>query len=226
VNVLLVEDEDRIASFVQKGLAMRGFGVRRVATAGDAVVAVEDDTDVVLLDLGLPDGDGLDVLSELRARGSTVPVVILTARSEVDDRVTGLDRGAEDYVPKPFSIEELAARLRARVRDRERARPELHVGRLTLDLVRRIATVADREVPLTPRECTLLETLMREPSRTFTRPELLEAVWGLTFDPGSNLVEVFVRALRRKLEPGVIRTVRGVGYAVGEPPSRRSALRT
>ena len=216
MNVLLVEDEDRIASFVERGLATRGFDIRRVARADDVVPAVDDTTDVIVLDLGLPDGDGLDVLSDLRERGSTVPVLILSARVEVEDRVAGLDHGAEDYVPKPFSIEELAARLRARVRERDRARPELRVGALSVDLVKRTATVdGGPEVLLTPRECTLLETLMREPRRAFTRPELLERVWHLSFDPGSNLVEVFVRGLRKKLGRSAVETVRGVGYAVG-----------
>ena len=214
MRVLLVEDEDRIASFIQKGLATRGFVVRRVANGGEVAEAV-DGSEVVVLDLGLPDVDGLEVLTRLRRDGVSTPVVILTARGEVEDRVSGLELGADDYLPKPFSIEELAARLRARLRERAPETTTLHVGGIELDLVARRVSTDGASFELTAREFALLETLMREPDRTFSREELLEAVWGLTFDPRSNLVDVYVRYLRKKLGHRAIRTVRGVGYAMG-----------
>jgi DNA-binding response OmpR family regulator len=213
VSVLLVEDEDRIASFIEKGLRTRGFVVRRVASGRDVAHALEG-TDVIVLDLGLPDVDGIDVLTRLREEGNSTPVVILTARGDVDDRVYGLEHGADDYIAKPFSIEELAARLRARMRDRPRDAMVLRVGDLELDLVSRQVRADGKAIELTAREFTLLETLMRDPGRTFTREELLEAVWGLTFDPRSNLVDVYVRYLRKKVGHRTIRTVRGVGYTL------------
>jgi two-component system, OmpR family, response regulator len=219
-HVLLVEDEDRIASFITKGLSTRGFEVRRVATGREVDDALNG-ADVVVLDLGLPDEDGLAVLSRLRASGRSVPIVILTARGEVEDRVAGLEHGADDYVPKPFAIDELAARLRARVRERPDGATTLRAGTIELDLVGRSATVGGTSVELTAREFALLETLMREPQRAFGRAELLERVWGLTFDPRSNLVDVYVRYLRKKLGHGAIRTVRGVGYAIAIAPERR-----
>ena len=219
MSVLLVEDEDRIASFIERGLSTRGFRVHRVATGAEAEASLEG-RDVMVLDLGLPDGDGLDVLARIRAGGSSLPVVILTARGDVEDRVAGLEGGADDYVPKPFSIDELAARLRARVRERPADRTTLRVGDVELDLVTRRATIDDRRVDLTSRESLLLETLMREPGRTFSRAELLEAVWGLSFDPRSNLVDVYVRYLRKKLGDRVVRTVRGVGYTISAAAAR------
>ena len=211
--MLLVEDEDRIASFIEKGLRTRGFVVRRVARGGDVADAL-DGSDVIVLDLGLPDVDGIDVLTRLREDGVSTPVVILTAKGDVDDRVYGLEHGADDYLAKPFSIEELAARLRARMRARPPDTMALRVGDLELDLVSRRVLADGTAIELTAREFTLLETLMREPERTFTREELLAAVWGLTFDPRSNLVDVYVRYLRKKVGHRTIRTVRGVGYTL------------
>ena len=219
-TVLLVEDEDRIASFITKGLSSRGFEVRRVAT-GAEVDAALDGADVVVLDLGLPDEDGLDVLTRIRATRRSLPVVILTARSDVEDRIAGLEHGADDYVPKPFAIDELAARLRARVRERPAGATTLRAGSIELDVIARTAAVDGASVELTAREFTLLETMMREPDRAFSREELLRRVWGLTFDPRSNLVDVYVRYLRKKLGHGAIRTVRGVGYAVATGTERR-----
>jgi DNA-binding response OmpR family regulator len=219
-RVLLVEDEDRIASFITKGLSSRGFDVHRVANGRDVEGAL-DGADVIVLDLGLPDEDGLEVLTRLRASGRSTPVVILTARSDVEDRVAGLELGADDYVSKPFAIDELAARLRARVRERAGDATTLRAGAIELDLVARTVAVEGDGVELTPREFTLLETLMREPGRAFSREELLERVWGLTFDPRSNLVDVYIRYLRKKLGTGAVRTVRGVGYAVATGNERR-----
>jgi DNA-binding response OmpR family regulator len=224
VNVLLVEDEDRIASFVEKGLGTRGFDVRRVVTGGAALGAISDETDIVVLDLGLPDMDGLDVLRILREAWASLPVVILTARGDIDDRVAGLDLGADDYVPKPFAIDELAARLRARLRARsDESLTRLHVGDLELDLIARRARLTGKIIELTSREFALLEMLMRHAGQPITREELLANVWGLDFDPRSNLVDVYVRYLRRKLGNGWIETLRGVGYRIVEPETAESA---
>jgi two-component system, OmpR family, response regulator len=222
MTVLLVEDEDRIASFVTKGLGARGFDVRRVSTGGDAQTAVTDDVGVVVLDLGLPDIDGLEVLRRLRERSPRLPVVILTARGDIEDRVRGLDLGADDYVAKPFAIDELAARLRARLRPRADYAVRLTVGELELDLIARRARVGERVIWLTPREFALLEMLMRHAGNTVTRRELLSEVWSLDFDPRSNLVDVYVRYLRRKLGPGWITTERGVGYRIVAPRAATS----
>ena len=224
MNVLLVEDEDRIASFVEKGLGTRGFQVRRVVTGGAALGALSDETDIVVLDLGLPDMDGLDVLRILREAWASLPVVILTARGDIDDRVAGLDLGADDYVPKPFAIDELAARLRARLRARsDESLARLHVGDLELDLIARRARLTGKIIELTSREFALLEMLMRHAGQPITREELLANVWGLDFDPRSNLVDVYVRYLRRKLGNGWIETLRGVGYRIVEPETAESA---
>ncbi len=230
MTVLLVEDEDRIASFVKKGLSVRGFEVRRVSTGGEVPEAVTDDVGLIVLDLGLPDVDGLDVLRAIRERWARIPVVILTARGDVEDRVRGLDLGADDYVPKPFAIDELAARLRARLRPAADYSVKLTVGELELDLIARRARVGEQVIWLTPREFALLEMLMRNAGRTVTRAELLSEVWSLDFDPRSNLVDVYVRYLRRKLGPGWISTERGVGYRIvapdAEPPGSRSERRS
>jgi DNA-binding response OmpR family regulator len=216
LTVLLVEDEDRIASLVTRGLAARGFEVRRVASGGEAEAAISTEIDIVVLDLELPDIDGLEVLRRIRERAPRLPVVILTARGDIEDRVRGLDLGAEDSVAKPFAIDELAARLRARLRPRTDAL-RLTVGDLELDLIARRARVGEGVIWLTPREFALLETLMRHAGTTVTRPELLSEVWSLDFDPRSNLVDVYVRYLRRKLGPGWITTERGVGYRIVAP---------
>jgi DNA-binding response OmpR family regulator len=217
MTVLLVEDEDRIASFVTKGLGARGFEVRRVASGAEAHAAVSDEVGVVVLDLGLPDVDGLEVLRRLRDQRPRLPVVILSARGDIEDRVRGLDLGADDYVAKPFAIDELAARLRARLRPRPDDAVRLRVGELELDLIARRARVGERVIWLTPREFALLEMLMRRAGTTVTRPELLSEVWSLDFDPRSNLVDVYVRYLRRKLGPAWITTERGVGYRIADP---------
>ncbi|MEX2406469.1 MAG: response regulator transcription factor [Actinomycetota bacterium] len=224
MNVLLVEDEDRIASFVEKGLGTRGFEVRRVVTGGAALDAISDEVDIVVLDLGLPDIDGLEVLRSLRKAWTSLPVVILTARGDIDDRVAGLDLGADDYVPKPFAIDELAARLRARLRARfDESLTRLHVGDLELDLIARRARLTGKIIELTSREFALLEMLMRHAGQAISREELLANVWGLDFDPRSNLVDVYIRYLRRKLGNGWIETLRGVGYRIVVPETAESA---
>ena len=220
LTVLLVEDENRIASLVTKGLAARGFEVRGVASGSEAEAAISAEIDIVVLDLRLPDIDGLEVLRRIRERAPRLPVVIMTARGDIEDRIRGLDLGAEDSVAKPFAIDELAARLRARLRPRTDAL-RLTVGDLELDLIARRVRVGNRVTSLTPREFALLEMLMRHAGTTVTRPELQSEVWSLDFDPRSNLVDVYVRYLRRKLGPGWIATERGVGYRMAAP--RREA---
>lgn len=218
MNVLLVEDEDRIASFVEKALQRRGFDVRRVVTGGEALGAVSADVDIVVLDLGLPDIDGLDVLRALRKSWASLPVVILSARGDIDDRVVGLDLGADDYVPKPFAIDELVARIRARLRPQpDGTSTKLNVGDLELDLIAHRARLTGKIVELTSREFALLEMLMRHPGRAVPRSDLLSNVWGLDFDPRSNLVDVYIRYLRRKVGDDRIQTVRGVGYRIVKP---------
>jgi DNA-binding response OmpR family regulator len=217
MNVLLVEDEDRIASFVEKALRRRGFDVRRVVTGGEALGAVSAGVDIVILDLGLPDMDGLDVLRALRKSWASLPVVILTARGDIDDRVVGLDLGADDYVPKPFAIDELVARIRARLRPLpDGTSTKLNVGDLELDLIAHRARLTGKIVELTSREFALLEMLMRHAGRAVPRSDLLSNVWGLDFDPRSNLVDVYIRYLRRKVGDDRIETVRGVGYRIVE----------
>jgi len=217
-RILIVEDEDRIASFVRKGLAANGFATTVVGDGRGAVdYALSGDFDLMVLDLGLPDMDGFAVLRTLREARVATPVIILTARDSVRDTVAGLEGGADDYVTKPFRFEELLARVRLRLRSSDHA-PEATVlssGELSLDLRTRRAQVSDRTVDLTAREFTLLELFLRHPGQVLSREQILSHVWGYDFDPGSNIVDVYVRALRRKLGAERISTVRGMGYAVG-----------
>jgi DNA-binding response OmpR family regulator len=211
---LIAEDEPRIAAFVEKGLRSAGYATVTVHDGRSAAaLARDDDFDLVILDLGLPELDGMEVLAQVRGRGARVPVIILTARSDVGDTVAGLEGGADDYVTKPFRFEELLARVRARLRvDPSATTTVVDAGRVRLDVRTRRASVDGREVELTAREYALLETLLRHPDQVLSREQLLSMVWGYDFDPGSNVVEVYVRYLRRKLGDGVIETVRGMGY--------------
>ncbi|WP_285729004.1 response regulator transcription factor [Nocardiopsis sp. ATB16-24] len=213
-RILIVEDEERIASFVRKGLEASGFTTTVVDTGADAVdYAVTGGFDLMLLDLGLPDTDGFDVLRRVRAMGVDIPVVVLTARDGVRDTVTGLEIGADDYVTKPFRFEELLARVRLRMRaERPVETTVLRAGGLVLDLRTRRVAVEEVSVDLTAREFALLELLMRHPGQVLTRQQMLSHVWGYDHDPGSNVVDVFVRALRRKVGAERIVTVRGMGY--------------
>ena len=213
-RILIVEDEPRFASFLEKGLSANGYAIKVVGN-GRLAGALADDRefDLMILDLGLPDMDGLDVLRELRRRGDALPVIILTARDDLDDKVSGLDAGAEDYITKPFSLEELLARVRARLRADQTAEVTmLEAGGVMLDMRTRRATVDGETVSLTAREFTMLETLMRHRDQVLSKEQLLSHVWGYDFDPGSNVVEVYVGYLRRKLGGGLIETVRGMGY--------------
>jgi DNA-binding response OmpR family regulator len=214
MNILVVEDEARIASFVERGLKAEGFAVS-VAHDGKTgyALACEEDTDLVILDLMLPGLSGEEVLTRLRNRRPDVPVIVLTAKDAVDDRVRNLNAGADDYVTKPFSFVELLARVHARLRAHGQARAtQLTVGDLELDLPRRAVHVGGRAVSLTAREFSLLETLMRHPGQVLSQVQLMDRVWGYDFEPGSNVVEVYVGYLRRKLGPEHIETIRGAGY--------------
>ena len=212
-RILIAEDEERIAAFVEKGLRAAGYVT---VTVGDgrtaAALARDDDFDLLILDLGLPELDGMEVLRTVRAKGERLPVIILTARTEVGSTVAGFEGGADDYVTKPFRFEELLARVRVRLRTDATATTTVSAGAISLDVRTRRATVDDREVELTAREYALLEMLLRHPDQVLSREQLLSMVWGYDFDPGSNVVEVYVRYLRRKLGEGAIETVRGMGY--------------
>lgn len=213
-RILIVEDEDRIVSFLSKGLEANGHSTMAV---GDgitaAAVARDSDFDLMILDLGLPGQDGFAVLAEIRRRGERLPVIVLTARDQTGDTVAGFDAGADDYVTKPFRFEELLARVRARLRDQGSAEATiLEAGECLLDLRRRTASIAGRTIELSAREFTLAEALFRHPGQVLSREQLLSMVWGYDFEPGSNIVEVYVGYLRKKLGPGLIETVRGMGY--------------
>jgi len=217
-SVLVVEDSARIGAFVEKGLRAQGFATRWVKTGSEGLTeALTGAHDLVVLDLGLPDLDGSDLLRALRAAGRTVPVIILTARDSVVDRVAGLSGGADDYLAKPFAFEELLARIRLRLRGNPEAEPAvLRAGDLTLDLRTRRVSVAGEEKDLTAREFALLETLLRNRGQVLSREQLLGGVWGFDFDPGSNVVDVYIRYLRGKIGAERIETVRGMGYRLGE----------
>ncbi|MCT9820537.1 response regulator transcription factor [Microbacterium sp. W1N] len=212
-RILVVDDEPHIVSLVTRGLHSEGY---ETAVAEDGAEALErgleDDIDLIVLDVGLPSMDGFEVLRTLRARGSAVPVIMLTARSGTTDTIEGLDAGASDYMPKPFAVAELLARVRSRLRERGAAPVTLTRGPVSLDVLGRRASVDGRDVDLSAREFALAEQFLRHPGQVLTRDVLLSRVWGLDFDPGSNVVDVYVRYLRAKLGADNITTVRGEGY--------------
>jgi DNA-binding response OmpR family regulator len=218
VLILLIEDEPRVAGFIQKGLEACGYQTDIAATAAEGVdlALSERPYELILLDIGLPDRDGFEVLAELRTVDQTTPVIVLTARGDVPSRVRGLDLGADDYLPKPFDFDELLARIRARLRDvRQPTAHTVTAGGLTLDLRSRRVQLDDRSVDLTSREFGLLEFLMRHQGQVLSRVQILSSVWGYDFDPGTNVVDVYVGYLRSKLgdaEGTLIETVRGGGY--------------
>ncbi len=216
-RILIAEDEPRLSSFLEKGLRAAGYtttvcddGVRAAA------LARSEDFELLILDIGLPGQDGFAVLRALRAREERLPVLILTARDEVTDMVAGLDHGADDYVTKPFVFDELLARVRARLRQTGGApatQMELNAGGITLDVrTRRASSESGGEAELTAKEFSLLETFLRHPGQVLSREQLLSHVWGYDFDPGSNVVDVYVGYLRRKLGSERFETVRGMGY--------------
>ena len=216
-RILIAEDEPRVASFLEKGLRSSGFATTVVADGiAASTLARDDDFDLLVLDLGLPGKDGIEVLRELRSAGQRLPVIVLTARGDPDDRVAGLETGADDYLPKPFYLEELIARIRARLRGggapEEEEHQQLRVDDVALDLRTRWASVAGRTVELSAREFELLRAFLEHPNQVMGREQLLALVWGYDYDPGSNVVDVYVGYLRRKLGQGRLETVRGVGY--------------
>ncbi|MCK9485496.1 MAG: response regulator transcription factor [Dehalococcoidia bacterium] len=213
-RILVAEDEPRIASFLKKGLEAAGFTTTVVGDGPLAAAAATDaDFDLLLLDLGLPGMDGHEVLRQVRARGERLPVIILTARQVTRDKVAGLDAGADDYLTKPFDFEELLARIRARLRTQGEGEPDaLRVGAVVLDLRSRHAEVNGRRVDLSTREFALAEMFLRHPDQVLSREQLLSHVWGYDYDPGSNVVDVYVGYLRKKLGAHPIQTVRGAGY--------------
>lgn len=212
--ILIAEDEPQIAAFVRRGFEHAGYQTIVAEDGGEALrIALTGDVDLVLLDVGLPTLDGLEVLREIRARDAALPVVMLTARTSTRDTVAGLDAGASDYVRKPFTFEELLARVRSRLRETARGTAVvLTRDDVSLDIRSRLAVVAGREVELSAREFALAEEFLRHPGEVLSREHLLSRVWGLDFDPGSNVVDVYVRYLRTKFGHERIATVRGVGY--------------
>jgi DNA-binding response OmpR family regulator len=222
MRILVVEDEKKIATFVQRGLKEFGF-VADVVNRGDDALAIilDEHFDAVVLDIMLPGRDGLSVLRTLRERSNGVPVLILTARGEIAEKVEGLNLGADDYLAKPFSIDELAARLRALIRRNSgETIIRYRVNDLALDLATRVVRRGSRRIELTTREFSVLECLMRSPGRVFTRTQMCQHVWEYHFDTETNLVDVYIQRLRRKVDDGeatkLIQTVRGVGYRFGD----------
>jgi two-component system OmpR family response regulator len=218
MHILYVEVEVKIAEFVQAGLKEQGFLVDYCDNGNDGYErALELEYDVIVLDIMVPGKDGLAILKGLRRAGKNTPVVLLTARNELDDRLEGLNLGADDYIAKPFFVEELVARIHAVVRRVSGERQNfLHVGPIKLDRISREVTCESKSIELTTREFNLLEYLMRSPGRVFTRTQILEHVWGYDFNPSTNLVDVCIQRLRKKIEPlggtGCIDSIRGVGY--------------
>jgi DNA-binding response OmpR family regulator len=227
VRILLVEDEPAIVRYLERGLREEGHRVESAASGEDGVhIALAEDIDLVILDIGLPGMDGHQALAEIRARKPGIPALMLTARDDVETKVRALDAGADDYIVKPFSFAELAARIRAITRrGDQRSAAAVEVGDVRVDLLERRAWRGDRRIELSNREFTLLAYLVQHAGQVLTRTQLLEAVWEYDFDPGSNVVDVYIRYLRRKLdppgEPSLIEAVRGVGYRL-EPRNRSS----
>ncbi|MBC1219906.1 response regulator transcription factor [Nostoc sp. UCD121] len=232
MNVLFVEDEAKIANFVRAGLKEQGFVVDYCDNGDEGYLrALENEYDVLILDIMVPGKDGLSILKLLRGQGRNAPVILLTARNELDDRLTGLNLGADDYIAKPFFVEELAARIHAVVRrsasdvsDGLRLRQNiLSVGPIKLDRITREVTCDRQAIELTSREFNLLEYLMRSPGRVFTRTQILEHVWGYDFNPNTNVVDVCIQRIRKKIDPideaVWIESIRGVGYRFRKPES-------
>jgi two-component system, OmpR family, response regulator len=225
MRILVVEDQKKIASFIRKGLEEQHMVVD-VCHDGDAgyELALGESYDAIVLDVMLPGRDGLSILQQLRKRAITVPVILLSARSELDERLQGLNLGADDYLTKPFYIEELIARIHTIVR-RSAGEPDhlLRVDDLVLDRVRHQVRRGAEEIPLSMREFTLLEYLMQSPDRVLTRTQICEHVWNYGFDPATNLVDVYIQRIRKKVDTGnlpkLIQTVRGVGYRISKTPA-------
>ena len=225
MHVLVVEDEKKIASFIQKGLEAEGFVIDVCDNGDDAYAIISTQSfDAVILDIMLPGRDGLSILRSMRKDGNRVPVIIITARGEVSERIEGLNLGADDYIAKPFYIDELTARLRSVWRRASgNGLSLLSVEDISLNLMTREVNRGDTEIFLSAREFSLLEFLMRSPGRVLTRIQICEHVWDYHFDPQTNLVDVYIQRLRRKIDDGfeqnLIQTVRGVGYCIKNPES-------
>jgi len=223
VKIFVVEDEKKLAGFMRKGLEEQGFAVTVSHDGNEAyTLACTQSFDLIVLDIMLPGRDGLSILKNLRERKNTLPVILVTARSEANERVEGLNVGADDYITKPFYMDELLARIHAVLR--RTSGEQLSVLRdrdLVLNLITREVKRDDEDITLSPRAFSLLEYLMRSPGRVYTRTQILEHVWGYGFDPGTNLVDVCVQRLRKQIdvagEPSAIETVRGVGYRFRKP---------
>jgi len=222
MRILLAEDDAPVARFVRKGLEAEHYAVDVASDGEEAQFMIDEfDFDLVILDLNLPRVDGLEVLKHARARKASLPILILTARSGIEARVKGLDLGADDYLGKPFSFIELAARVRALLRrNHQTAEVKLRVADLEMDRVERRITRAGRNIELTPREFTFLEYLMRNAGRCVTRAMIIEHVWNFSFDTMTNVVDVYINYLRKKIDhgfaPKLIHTIRGAGYQLGE----------
>jgi len=220
MRILVVEDERKVASFIRQGLGEEGYAVD-VASNGEEGLAMARDGvhDLIILDIGLPKMNGLQVLQELRRRKVTTPVLLLTVRATIEDKVLGLDAGADDYLTKPFAFQELVARVRALLRRRTEGGPAvLQFADLTLDPARHTAFRGGQKIDLTAKEFALLDYFMRNPRRVLTRTMIIEHVWDYDFDTGTNVVDVYVNYLRKKIdsdrEPKLIHTIRGVGYVM------------
>lgn len=224
MRILIVEDEKKIAQLLRKGLIAEGFSVDVCANGEDAFAfASVTPFDAIVLDVMLPGRDGLSILRQLREEKICTPVLLLTARGELSERVEGLNLGADDYMAKPFAMDELVARLRALLRRTTGEKLSFYkVDDLSLNLMSREVSRNGRKIELTAREFALIEFLMRAPARVFTRTQIHEKVWDYHFDPGTNLVDVYIQRLRRKIDDGektkLIQTVRGVGYSVNPAP--------
>ena len=220
-QILIVEDEARIASFISKGLKAKGYNPTIAEDADTALnLPFGYQFDLALLDLGLPGQDGLEVLEAWRGQGIDFPVIILTARDDVMDKVAGLKGGADDYVTKPFSFAELLARIEVRLKNalcsqQKQNQMQIQRGNTILNLRTRKVSVGDAEIELPAREFTMAEVFFRHPGQVLTRQQLLDLVWGYDYDPGSNIVDVYVGYLRKKLGNEAIETVRGMGYRLG-----------
>ncbi|MBW8005869.1 MAG: response regulator transcription factor [candidate division NC10 bacterium] len=220
MRILVVEDEKKVASFIKRGLAEEGYAVD-VAPDGEEGVgmALDGVHDLIILDIHLPKMDGLGVLQELRKKKVDTPVLLLTVRATIEDKVLGLDAGADDYLTKPFAFEELLARVRALLRRRADAEPPvIQIADLTLDPARRLVSRGNAKIDLTPKEYVLLAYFMRNPGRVLTRTMISEHVWDYTFDTITNVIDVYVNYLRKKIDTGrehkLIHTIRGVGYVL------------
>jgi two-component system, OmpR family, copper resistance phosphate regulon response regulator CusR len=229
MRILIAEDDEALAKFIRQGLEGEHYSVDVVADGEQARnAAIESEYDIVILDLNLPRVDGVGVLRQLRLKKPSLPVIVLTQRTKVEDRVQCLDMGADDYLPKPFSFSELSARIRALIRRSHLPSDSvLTVGDLKLDRVQRLVERAGVKIDLTGKEFSLLEYLMQNAGRDVTRSMIIEHVWNLSFDTTTNVVDVYINYLRRKIDDGrpvkLIRTVRGVGYGVSAPAELVSA---